>query len=181
MVSWTARDVPERSVDCWVAAVAYCQAPWGHGVLLSLAAPRPTALAEDNNTVTLLDLSLYVGYMLKRTQCYCTKTNIIVQMLCFCDLVFGDDCCVWLPPAVFRADVSSLFMSFAWWGMHFCLRLVWSTKAERQLSSSLINSCKATHAHGGHSSQLSLYYEPQLVLTPYRLGVPTLMFMNWLH
>lgn len=53
----------------------------------------------------------------RRTQRYCTKTNIIVQRLCLRYPVFGRTAAPGCRPAVFAADVHSLFMSFSWRGM----------------------------------------------------------------
>ena len=84
---------------------------------------------------------------------------------------------------VLRADVNPLFMSIPGEGIHFYLRLkTGSVSVQRHLSSSSgANQQLQGHPRKGHGSQLSLHSEPQLVLTPYKSGVPALMFTNRLH
>lgn len=99
----------------------------GHGVLCSLAAPRTAALMEDNNTLTL-DLSL--GYTLREPSAIVQRQILLCGCYASTTQYLGITAVSGRRPAVFRADVNSLFMSFPWRGMLFCLRLVWFYKGK---------------------------------------------------
>lgn len=134
------------------------------------------ALVKDNNTLTLLDLRL--GYTLREPSTIVQRQILLCRGYASATQYLGE-----LLRLAADLLFSLLMSTHCLYPFHGGVCFLPKTglvlqRQKRQLSSSLTNSCKATHTHTGTQLSAVSLRQAQLVLTPYKFGVPTLMFMN---